>query len=280
MKKFNRVNLSGRLAGYELNRGTTKNGDEFINGTISLIVDENGTTVDKIRVFATPVWKKSGKANGNYTMLDKMEQGEFQVGADNGEWLAIQGTIDISYFPPRNPDPNDPEPARSQRVNATFINANTKKVYQNTWSCDYLMTNIREIEADPERNLDRYVRVHGYVVDEYNEILLEAEFDVRKEAAINYFLGLQASEDMPYFVSVGGEMTMVVRSVTIPNAIGDDEHREFTNLRWCVTRINPTPYTFGDEADITVDQYNEFKANLQEKKAEAMKDDKEPDLAF
>ena len=90
MKKFNRVNLSGRLAGYELNRGTTKNGDDFINGTISLIVDENGTTVDKIRVFATPVWKKSGKANGNYTMLDKMEQGEFQVGADNGEWLAIQ----------------------------------------------------------------------------------------------------------------------------------------------------------------------------------------------
>ena len=56
MKKFNRVNLSGRLAGYELNRGTTKNGDDFINGTISLIVDENGTTVDKIRVFATPVW--------------------------------------------------------------------------------------------------------------------------------------------------------------------------------------------------------------------------------
>ena len=45
MKKFNRVNLSGRLAGYELNRGTTKNGDEFISGIISLIVDENGNTL-------------------------------------------------------------------------------------------------------------------------------------------------------------------------------------------------------------------------------------------
>ena len=60
MKKFNRVNLSGRLAGYELNRGTTKNGDEFINGTISLIVDENGNALIDV--------------NGNYLVSREIDE--------------------------------------------------------------------------------------------------------------------------------------------------------------------------------------------------------------
>ena len=281
MKNYNRVNLGGRLVAHKLDRGTTKNGDDYISGELTLAVDEKGTLVDKIRVFATPVWKKSGKANGNYTMLDKIEQGEFAEGVDNGEWLSIRATVDISYFPPKNPDPNDPEPARAQKVNATFINANTKKEYANNWSVDMLITGIREVEADPERNTDRYVDVRGYIVDDYNERLLEMRADVRREAAINYILTIQASEDMPYFVSTGGAIENIVRSVEIPNAMGPAEHREFSSTRWVINRMNPEPYVFGDEAAITQEQFDTFKANLADLKTEAMKkEDREPDLAF
>lgn len=275
MKSFNRVDAGGRLVKYDLDTGTTKSGDDYISGDITLEVDDEGTQM-KFRVFATPTWKKSGKANGNYTILEKILNGEME-----NEWLTIRGSIDVDYFMPKDPRDNDDDGlARTQRMRATFINMNNKHEYANKWKFDFLITHVREIEADEEKQIPRYVQVSGYLIDDYNERLMEVRVDARTEASMNYILGLQASEDMPYFVSTTGKMERIVRSVVLPNAFGDPETQEYVSTRWVITRMPPQCYTFGDENDLTVDEYNSMKDAMKEYKDSKREDSDEPDLAF
>lgn len=276
MKNFNRVDASGRLVKWKLDEGTDKNGQDYISGEITLAVDDEGTEM-RFRVFANPRWKKSGKTNGNYTILEKILHDE--MGA--GEWLSVRGSVDVDYFVPKEArDDNDDGLARTQRMSATFINANNDEKYENKWRVDMLITSVREVEADEERQIPRYAQVKGYIVDDYHKRLMEVQFDARKDAAINYVLGLQCSKDVPYFVSVTGHMERVTRSVVLENAFGDPETQEYASTRWAITRMPPQGYNFGDESDITVEEYNEYLAGLQEYKDSKKTDNDEPDLAF
>lgn len=267
MKSYNNVDMKGRLHNYALERKEGKKG-EAISGVVTVEVDEDGTTAD-MRFYAYPVYN-NGKPNKTFGILESMLAGNYKTVVDDGpdaDWIEMTGSVDVSYFVGRNASADD-DLIRSQKIRGSFINPNKNQKYNNRWKLDFLITAIREIEEDEEKNLPRFVRVIGYLVDDYNKRVMDVVFQARNEKAMSYILGLDASAEVPYFVSTWGELLRVVRTVTRENAFGDAETDEYNSVQWVITGMAPTPYDFGDEAVMTFDQLTEFKAKMEEFKQE------------
>ena len=285
MKTYNAIDMKGRLYAHNLEVKDFDKG-EAITCTVTLEVDANGTLVD-ISVFARPTFN-SGKRNSTYDALDDMMAGNYKTVADNGDeadWLSMTGNIDVSYYPAKNGGGDEEFGlSRGQRIRGGFINPNKKHEYRNRWTMDLMITQVTEVEADTEKNLPRMARVNGYFVDAYNERLMEASFQARKPAAIDYLLGLPVGFETPYFCSVWGEQQIVKRVVVKKSAFGEDEVKEFDNKSWVITGMATEPYEFGDKSAITVEEYEKYKKALHDHKAEKANDSDDGDgdngLAF
>ncbi len=257
MKKYNNTEMGGRLHSYKLDFVSTDKG-EAIAGELNLETDDKGTTVTH-RFFAYPTYA-SGKVNKSYNILEDIMAGNVPCVVDDGDgatWYTLVGSIDVSYFMSKR---GDPEVVRAQKVRGSFINANTEKKYKNKWKLDTLITSIREVEADEEKNLPRFARVSGYLVDDYNERLMGVQFNARSKGAIDYILGLDASATQPHFVSTWGALESVSRSITRKNAFGEDEVDEYNSIQWVITGMSPEAYEFGDANGITVEDYESYMA--------------------
>lgn len=278
MKTYNAIDMKGRLYNFNLEVKDFDKG-EAITGTVTLEVDDKGTTVE-ISVFARPTFN-NGKKNNTYTVLDDMMAGNYRTVVDNGDdadWLSMTGNIDISYYPAKNGGGDEEFGlSRGMRLRGGFINPNKKHEYKNRWTVDMLITQVNEVEADEEKNLPRMARVNGYIVDDYNGRLNEISFQARKAGAIDYLLGLPVSFDQPYYVSIWGEQQVTKRVVVKKNAFGDgDEVKEFDNKSWAVTGMSTEPYEFGDKSAMTVEEYEKLKKALHDHKAEiAAKNDED-----
>lgn len=269
MKSYNALDMKGRLYSYALEEKENDKGTA-ITGDVVLEVDEDGTTVT-VRFFAYPTYN-NGKVNKTHGILDDMMAGNMKTVTDDGdeaEWIALTGSIDVSYFVARNS--NDDELARAQKLRGGFINPNKEKKYSNKWKLDFLMTGVKEIEADEEKQLERFVRATGFLIDDYNKRVMEVQFQARTEGAMNYLLGLEPSYEMPHFASTWGKVVKMARLVTRKNAFGEDETDEYSSTQWVITGMNPEPYNFGDEVAISTDTYEEYRAALDEYK-EAQRD--------
>lgn len=281
MKSYNNVDMKGRLYNFALQTISTDKGDA-LSGDVMLEVDADGTIVT-IRYFGYPVYN-NGKVNKTYGVLDEMVAGNYKTVVDNGDdadWLACTGSIDIGYFVAKNN--TDDELARAQKIRGAFINANNDKAYNNKWKLDLLITNISEVDADEEKQLPRYVKVGGYLIDGYNERLMEVQFQARTEKSMDYILGLEASYDNPYFVGTWGKIDKIKRLVVHKNAFGEDATDEYSSTQWVITGMNPQSHDFGDEAAMTTDDYAAYRIKLEEYKEEQKNkdtDETKPALAF
>lgn len=283
MKNFNNVDLKGRLYNFNLSIMDTEKG-EAISGEIQLEVDSEGTVVP-VRFFGYPTYN-SGKPNKTYSIMSDIMDGDYKTVVDDGEdadWLAISASIDIGYFEARNSN----ELARAQKIRGSFINPNKDKAYKNKWKLDCLITKITDIDADEEKMQDRYVRVSGYLIDSYNGRVMEVQFQARAEAAMNYIVTLDASKEMPYFVSVWGKISKVKRIVTRDNAFGEPEQEEYSSTQWVVTGMATSPYDWDEEKTIKQETYEKYVAALQSYKEEienknssAKNEDEDDDLPF
>lgn len=275
MKSYNNVDMKGRLYSYNLEEKDTDKGTA-IAGEVTLVVDEAGTQATA-RFYATPMYK-TGKPNRTYGMLEDMMAGNYKTVVDDGDdadWFGISGNIDVSYFPPRDGGAKEIEDlVRSQKIRGSFLNANKEHKFQNKWKIDMLIGRIDDVEADEEKGYPHQVRVSGYLVDNYNERVMGVQFMARKEAAMNYILGLTASWDNPYYVSIWGELLRVTRTIVRKNAFGEDEQDTYDSTIWAITGMSPDAYAFGDESGITVDEYKELRDNLDEfRKSRLAKED-------
>lgn len=273
MKTYNSLDMKGRLSNYALQTISTDKG-EAIGGEIMLEVDAEGT-VATLRFFGYPTYN-NGKPNKTYGVLEDMMAGNYKTIADYGDeadWMALTGSIDVSYFVGKNQN-SDEDISRSQKMRGAFINPNKEKKYNNKWKLDMIITSVKEVEADEEKKQPRYVRVSGYLVDDYNERVMEVSFQARSEGAMNYILGLEPSFDEPHYVSLWGSLVKVSRLVVRKNAFGDDETDEYSSTQWVITGMNPEAYEWGDEKVMTDDQYSELRAALEEhKEAQKNKDE-------
>ncbi len=278
MKNYNNTEMGGRLHSYSLELVETKKG-EAIGGELVLETDANGTRVNH-RFFAYPTYN-SGKVNKSYAILEDIMAGNIPCVVDDGDeaaWYTFVGSIDVNYFMSKR---GDAEVVRAQKVRGSFINANPEKKYKNKWKLDTIITSIREIDADEEKHLPRFVKVGGYFADDYNERLMGVQFEARAEGAVNYILGLDASIDQPYFVSTWGALEAVNRSIVRKNAFGEDETEEYSSIKWEIKGMSPEPFDISEESVLGMSTYQEFleanKAHLEEIEKES---GDAPDVAF
>lgn len=277
MKSANKVDMRGKVYSYNLEEKTTDKGDA-IAGTVTVQVDEDGTTVEG-RFFAYPKYN-SGSTNRTYSVLEDMMNGNYKTvtedGVDEADWIAMTGSIDISYFVAKgNSAKSIDDLTRAQKIRGGFLNANKKKEYLNKWSVDMYITQIEDIEANEERGTDRFVKVKGYLVDTYNERLNEVQFEAHSAGAINYIIGLTADINNPYPVAVWGRYQIFTSKVVKKTAFGDgeDDVTEYTSARWVITGMDPDGYTFGDESVMKVEEWKEYMNALNKHKQEVLDGD-------
>lgn len=281
-KMINKVHIEGWVYDHKLTSKVSgekaKNpGVTFINGTIDIATDDNCLNIVTIHYsYVTPVTKQN-KPNATYNALNAIltdNKTVVKVGKENAVKVRADTSIGLNeFYSDRN---GKEELVSAKRNEGGFIHIITdalgeKDTDRNNWEADTVVTKVREVEADPERNLSAKVVISGYMFD-FKNALLPVDVVAYKESAQNYFLGLEASESNPTFIKLKGQQIsqVIIRTVTEESAFGDEpDVKEFKNTvrEFVVTGALP-PYEWDSEESITAQEMKEALANREITKAE------------
>lgn len=281
-KMINKVHIEGWVYDHKLTSKVSgekaKNpGVTFINGTIDIATDDNCLNIVTIHYsYVTPVTKQN-KPNATFNALNAIltdNKTVVKVGKENAVKVRADTSIGLNeFYSDRN---GKEELVSAKRNEGGFIHIITdalgeKDTDRNNWEADTVVTKVREVEADPERNLSAKVVISGYMFD-FKNALLPVDVVAYKESAQNYFLGLEASESNPTFIKLKGQQIsqVIIRTVTEESAFGDEpDVKEFKNTvrEFVVTDALP-PYEWDSEESITAQEMKEALANREITKAE------------
>ena len=281
-KMINKVHLEGWVYDHKLTSKVAgekaKNpGVTFINGTVDIATDDNCLNIVTIHYsYVTPVTKQN-KPNATFNALNSIltdNKTVVKVGKENAVKVRADTSIGLNEF--YSDRSGKEELVSAKRNEGGFIHIITdalseKDTDRNNWEADTIVTKVREIEADPERNLPAKVVISGYMFD-FKNALLPVDVVAYKESAQNYFLGLEASESNPTFIKLKGQQVsqVIIRTVTEESAFGDEpDVKEFKNTvrEFVVTGALP-PYEWDSEESITAQEMKEALASREITKAE------------
>lgn len=274
-KMINETHVEGLLYDHKLTKKVSgensKNpGTTFINGTIDIATDDSLLNVVTVHYsYVTPTYS-SGKTNTTFGTLESIIENEktvVKVGAENALRVRCDPSIGLNeFYSDRN---GEEQLVSAKRNEGGFIHVVTDALNENeneraTWKCDIIITGVREVEADEEKNLPAKAVVKGYTFD-FRNALLPVEFQAKSAAAINYFLGLDASTKNPVFTKIWGrQVSQTVTKTTIEeSAFGEAQvnTRKTSVKEFVITGANPNTYVWDDESSITAAEYNEALAN-------------------
>ena len=281
-KMINKVHIEGWVYDHKLTSKVAgekaKNpGVTFINGTVDIATDDNCLNIVTIHYsYVTPVTKQN-KPNATFNALNSIltdNKTVVKVGKENAVKVRADTSIGLNEF--YSDRSGKEELVSAKRNEGGFIHIITdalseKDTDRNNWEADTVVTKVREIEADPERNLPAKVVISGYMFD-FKNALLPIDVVAYKESAQNYFLGLEASEANPTFIKLKGQQVsqVIIRTVTEESAFGDEpDVKEFKNTvrEFVVTGALP-PYEWDSEESITAQEMKEALASREITKAE------------
>ena len=268
---INKTHIEGVLYEHDLQLRTTgeksKNpGTEFIMGTVSIATNNDMTNIVPVHFTYVTATTAKGNANSTFTILKKIINGDLATMMDKGAEAAAKLRIDSAiglneFYSDRS---GKEELVSAKRNEGGFIHeASTLAAdenLRNTFEVDMLITNVREIDADPEKDLPAKGIVKGAIFD-FRKSLLPVEFSVTNPNAISYFVGLGASAKEPVFTRVKGAQISetIVRKVTEESAFGEALVREVRTPHkdWVITGARPEPYVWDDESTLTAAEVNE-----------------------
>lgn len=272
MKVKNECHIEGYLYEHNLEKKVSgeksKNpGTEFISGTISIATDEDILNIVPIHFTYVTALTASGKPNATFATLSNIVDGTYDTvmnsGKDNAAKIRVDSAIGLNeFYSDRN---GQEELVSTKRNEGGFVHLVTDGLVddvknRNTFKCDMLITNVRHIDADEEKNLPEKAIVRGAIFD-FRKSLLPVEFTAVNPGAINYFEGLDASNSNPVFTQIWGRQVSetVVRTITEESAFGDPHVREVKSNRkdWVITGARPEPYEWDDESTLTAAEVNE-----------------------
>ena len=215
MKVKNECHIEGYLYEHNLEKKVSgeksKNpGTEFISGTISIATDEDILNIVPIHFTYVTALTASGKPNATFATLSNIVDGTYDTvmnsGKDNAAKIRVDSAIGLNeFYSDRN---GQEELVSTKRNEGGFVHLVTDGLVddvknRNTFKCDMLITNVRHIEADEEKNLPEKAIVRGAIFD-FRKSLLPVEFTAVNPGAINYFEGLDASNSNPVFTQIWG----------------------------------------------------------------------------
>ena len=272
MKVKNETHFEGYLYEHSLDKKVTgeqsKNpGTEYITGTISVATDDDILNIVPIHfTYVTPL-TSTGKPNSTFTALSNIIDGTWASvmgeGKDKAVKLRIDSAIGLNeFYTDRN---GKEELVSAKRNEGGFVHLATDGIAteerdRNLFRCDILITNVRHIDADDEKNLPDKAIIKGAIFNFRGE-LLPVEFTAVNPGAINYFEDLDASNANPVFTQIWGRQISetIVRTITEESAFGDALVREVKSSRkdWVITGARPEPYLWDDESTLTAMEVND-----------------------
>lgn len=263
MKKcINKVILEGYLYEHDLKLKTVQDknsenfGKEFINGTISIAVDEDGLNVVPVHYTYVTATTNKGTANKTYTVLKSIMDGNatwLSVGKDNALKVKCDTAFALNDFYAQ-----DGSLVSQMLQEGGFISViNAFDAERNKFEIDLLVTNVAHIEADEEKNIAKdYCTVRGAGFN-FRNALLPMSFVIHNEKGMEYFESLEASNHNPVFIKVWGKISHTTTKVekTEESAFGEASVTTYEKKvkEWIITGASPSPYDFGDESVMTVE---------------------------
>ena len=269
-KTVNKTFIEGLLYQHSLELKTSgpnsKNpGTQFISGNIEIATDDAGLNIVLVHFTYTTATTSTGKANATFTALMNIINGVFKSvmghGRDEATMLRIDSAIGLNeFFSDRN---GEEELVSVKRNEGGFVHAtneiNEDENLRNTFECDIIITGVRHMDADEEKNLPEKAIVKGFVFD-FRNALLPTEFSVLNPNAISYFEGLEATEINPVFTKIRGRQIseVVVRRIEEESAFGAPSVREVKNTRkdFVITWAMSEPYVWDDASSITKAEFD------------------------
>lgn len=271
----NDVHLEGYLYSHSLEKRVTgeksKNpGTEYITGTIEIATDDEILNI--VSTHFTFVTAKTAKGTSNPTfdtlnnIIEKNLKTVVDFGADQAAKLRVDTSIALNDF--YSDRTGTEELVSVKRNEGGFVHSaptiTDKLNDRNTFDCDILITKVRHVEADEERKTPEKTIVSGYIFD-FRNALLPVEFTANAPGAMNYYEGLEVSENNPVFTRLKGRQIAetIVKEIVEESAFGSPSVREVTSTRkdWVITWGQNDPYVFDDESTITKEELDKALAD-------------------
>ena len=270
-KMINTTHIEGYLYEHKLEARETgpksKNpGTKFIMGTIDIATDDACTNIVSVHFTYVTATTAKGATNPSYTTLMNIIDGKYGTVMANGKDNAIKLRVDSAlalneFYTERE---GKEELVSAKRNEGGFIHVadalSEKETDRNTFKCDMLITGVKEVEADEEKKLPAKAIVRGAIFD-FRGSLMPVEFSAINPGAINYFVGLGATNATPTFTCVWGNQVSetIVRQLRTESAFGEDEVREVKNSRkdFVITGASKVPYAWDDESTLTAAEVGE-----------------------
>ena len=244
-------------------------GTEFITGKVSIATDNNCTNIVDVHYTYVVATYASGAANGNYTVLKKIIDGELKTvmgaGKENASVVRIDSALALNEF--YSNKTGQEVLVSAKRNEGGFIHVmGPAEMKQNeadraTFKCDMLITGCIRKDADEERGIPEKVILKGAIFD-FRKSLLPVEFSVTNPKAMDYFESLEISQRNPIFTNVWGKQISesVVKRIVEESAFGEDYVRETKSSRkdYVITGVRRESYDFDSEETITVAELNEL----------------------
>lgn len=270
-KMINTTHIEGLLYEHKLelreSGPNSKNpGTKFIMGTVDIATDDKCTNIVPVHFTYVTATTAKGATNATFTTLMNIVDGKYGTVMANGRENAVKLRIDSAiglneFYTERN---GQEELVSAKRNEGGFVHAADSLVEdetaRNTFKCDMLITNVRELEADEEKDLPAKAIVHGAIFD-FRGSLMPVEFTALNPKAIDYFMSLEASQRNPVLTCVWGRQVseVTVRKIVTESAFGEDEVREVKSSRkdFVITGAAKEPYLWDDESTITANELSE-----------------------
>lgn len=274
-KTMNQVTVEGLLYQHTLelkvSGENSKNpGTEYITGTVEIATDDKLTNIIPVHYTYVTATTSKGNPNKNYNVLKNIISGAYKNvmadGAAAATKFKINSAIGLNeFFSDRSGTEELVSVKRNEGGFIEVVNAlNEDEKARCAFKCDMIITNVREVEADEEKGTPEKAIVKGAIFD-FRNALLPVEFTALNPIAIDYFVGLGASEREPFFTNVWGReiSEVVVTKKVEESAFGDDYVREYTNTRkdFVLTGALREPYGFDEEGSILASEFREAIAN-------------------
>lgn len=266
MKKMtNTTHIEGVLYEHKLelreSGPNSKNpGTKFIMGTVDIATDNACTNIVPVHFTYVTATTAKGATNATFTTLMNIIDGKYGSimanGKDNAVKLRIDSALALNeFYVDRD---GQEELVSAKRNEGGFVHVvdalSEDESVRNTFKVDMLITGVKEVDADEEKNLPAKAIVRGAIFD-FRGALLPVEFSAVNPGAIKYFVGLDASNNNPTFTSLWGRQVSetIVKQIRTESAFGEDEVREVKNTRkdFVITGAAKETYAWDDESTLT-----------------------------
>ena len=266
-KLINNTHIEGYLYQHKLELKVTgpqskAPGTQYIKGKVEIATDDALTNIVTVVYSYVTATTKKGDTNNTFVVLSNIINGVYGSVMGNGADNAVKLRIDSAFGLNEWYDDED-NLIVSKQNDGGFVHVvqelDATESNRNTFDCDMIITNVKEVEANEEKQLPAKAVVKGYIFD-FRKNLLPVEFSATTPGAMNYFLGLEATSNSPVFTRVKGNQVSLTTQKTISedSAFGEASVRVVTNTRrdCTISWAQKEPYTWDDEAFITAAEYS------------------------